>query len=243
MTNRFMMSVAAVALMAGTGLANAQGTGMSCEGTSTGSTVQQSTPSGDHAGTSASQPNREPVEKIAPSSGMKATQSEQKLPNAGKNERAEDNTQGQKSKSKSSENDSGTSGNNKFRAEGREERNSDRNAESHEGRNGNLNAETKGVESKSQTTVGQVGASAKLSTEQRTKITSVIREQHVAPVNNVNFSISVGTRVPRDISFRPLPAEIVTIYPDWRGYEFFLVRNEIVVVDPRTLEIVAVLEA
>ena len=99
------------------------------------------------------------------------------------------------------------------------------------------------MEGKSQTTVGQAGAGAKLSTEQRTKITSVIREQHVAPVNNVNFSISVGTRVPREVSFHPLPAEIVTIYPDWRGYEFFLVRNQIVVVNPRTLEIVAVLEA
>ena len=92
-------------------------------------------------------------------------------------------------------------------------------------------------------TVGQAGAGAKLSTEQRTKITTVIRDQHVAPVNNVNFSISVGTRVPRDVSFHPLPAEVVTIYPEWRGYEFFLVRDQIVVVDPRTLEIVAVLEA
>jgi Protein of unknown function (DUF1236) len=71
----------------------------------------------------------------------------------------------------------------------------------------------------------------------------VIRDQHVAPVNNVNFAISIGTRVPREVGFRPLPAEIVTIYPEWRGYEFFLVRDQIVVVDPRTLEIVAVLDA
>jgi hypothetical protein len=49
--------------------------------------------------------------------------------------------------------------------------------------------------------------------------------------------------VPRDIGFHPLPSEIVTIYPEWRGYEFFLVRDEIVVVDPRTLEIVDVLPA
>ncbi len=107
-----------------------------------------------------------------------------------------------------------------------------------------MNAESKGAaETRSQTTIGQAGAGAKLSTEQRTKITTVIREQHVAPVTNVNFSISVGTRVPRGVSFHPLPAEIVTIYPDWRGYEFFLVRDEIVVVNPRTLEIVAILEA
>ena len=116
-----------------------------------------------------------------------------------------------------------------------------------EGRNGNMNAEQKGAADKSQTTTqsqttGQVGASAKLSTEQRTKITSVIREQHVAPATNVNFSISVGTHVPRNVGFHPLPTEIVTIYPEWRGYEFFLVGNQIVVVNPRTLEIVDVID-
>jgi hypothetical protein len=71
----------------------------------------------------------------------------------------------------------------------------------------------------------------------------VIRNQHIAPVTNVNFSISVGTRVPRDVSFHPLPEEIVTIYPDWRGYEFILVNGQIVVIDPQSFEIVAVLDA
>ena len=81
--------------------------------------------------------------------------------------------------------------------------------------------------------MGQAGAGAKLSTEQRTKITTVIKGQHVRPVTNVNFSISVGTRVPRDVSFHPLPAEIVTVYPEWRGYEFILVRDQIVVSIPK----------
>jgi hypothetical protein len=62
-------------------------------------------------------------------------------------------------------------------------------------------------------------------------------------VTNVNFSISVGTRVPRTVSFHPVPTQLVTIYPDWQGYEYFLVGDQIVVVNPRTLEIVAVLEA
>ncbi len=53
MTNRFMISVAAVALIAGTGFANAQGTGMGKE-PSTGSTVQQNAPSsGPSTGSSA----------------------------------------------------------------------------------------------------------------------------------------------------------------------------------------------
>jgi hypothetical protein len=96
-----------------------------------------------------------------------------------------------------------------------------------------------GQTGQSQTTTGQAGAAARLSTEQRSKITTAIREQHVAPVNNVDFNISIGTRVPRErVSLRPLPAEVVTIYPEWRGYEFVMVRDQILVVDPKTFEIV-----
>jgi hypothetical protein len=105
-----------------------------------------------------------------------------------------------------------------------------------------MSNEAEGKRNHSSQTVGQAGAGAKLSTEQRTRITTVIRDQHVAPVTNVNFSISVGTRVPRDVTFHPLPTEIVSIYPDWRGYEFMLVRDQIVVIDPQSFEIVAVLD-
>ena len=111
-----------------------------------------------------------------------------------------------------------------------------------------MNTETKSASDKSITetrsqTVGQAGAGAKITTEQRTKITSVIREQHVQPLTHVNFSISIGTRVPRETSFHPLPTEIVTYYPEWRGYEYVLVNDQILVIDPRTYEIVAVLDA
>lgn len=55
------------------------------------------------------------------------------------------------------------------------------------------------------------------------------------------FAVSIGTRVPREhVSVRPLPANVVNIYP---RNEFFRVRDQIVVVDPRTLEIVDSLEA
>jgi hypothetical protein len=104
------------------------------------------------------------------------------------------------------------------------------------------NAETR--QDRSHMTTGQAGAGAKLSTDQRSRITTIIRNERVAPVNNVGFAVSVGTRVPREhVSLRPLPVEVVNIYPQWHGYEFFVVRDQIVVVDPRSLEIVAVLEA
>lgn len=100
------------------------------------------------------------------------------------------------------------------------------------------------TESDKSTTSGQgsAGARANLTTEQRTKITSVIKQQRVEPVN-LNISISVGTRVPDHVRYYPLPAEVVTIYPQWRGFDYIIVGSTIVVIDPGTREIVAVLEA
>ena len=267
MTNRFMISVAAAALIAGTGFANAQGTGMGREGASGGSAVQQSAPSSSERGNSAAPTNRDATEttkpeSTRPSSGMKATQSDEKAaPGGAKNQRAQDdmkagtkeksaqdsntkgdmkseksaqdsNMKGEKSKSMSSEtNDKGGAAKD-MKAEGREGR--DRN---------NMNAEQRGgADSRTTVTTGQAGASAKLSTEQRTRITSVIREQHVQPVTHVDFDIRPGIRVPRTVSFHPLPPDVVTVYPEWRGYEYFLVNDRIVVVDPRTLEIVDVID-
>jgi hypothetical protein len=169
-------------------------------------------------------------------SGVKSGQSEEKS-GAAKSKGAEETNRGEKSKSMT-DSERGKD----MKAEGREDRNGMK-AEGREDRNGNMKSESKSpTESRSQTT-GQAGAGAKLSGEQRTRITTVIRDQHVAPITDVSFSISVGTRVPRDVSFHPLPEEIVTIYPDWRGYEFILVRDQIIVVDPRSFEIVAVLDA
>jgi hypothetical protein len=59
----------------------------------------------------------------------------------------------------------------------------------------------------------------------------------------VNFPVRVGTVVPRDIRLLPLPATIFEIEPAWRGFEYFLVGDEIVVVNPYDLHIVAVLPA
>ncbi|QWG20587.1 DUF1236 domain-containing protein [Bradyrhizobium sediminis] len=238
MTNRFLISVAAAALIAGTGFANAQGTGMSREG---GVTTQQSAPSSERDSPSAVPMNRDAGE----SKHMKGAQSNEKMaPGGNKNQRAQDNMPGQKPKGMASEQD---------RTKDGIKGGKDMKAESREGRSGSMNADSKShtttqsqtaPSGPSTTTTGQAGAGAKLSTEQRTQITSVIREQRVAPVTKVNFSIVVGTKVPRSgVTFHPLPARVVTIYPQWRGYEFILVNEQIVVINPRTLEIVAILEA
>ena len=60
----------------------------------------------------------------------------------------------------------------------------------------------------------------------------------------VDFDVRVGVVVPREkVKFVAVPSSIVGIQPAWRGFEYFLVGNEIVIVDPATLRIVAVIPA
>jgi DNA mismatch repair ATPase MutL len=86
-----------------------------------------------------------------------------------------------------------------------------------------------------------VNASVNINDQQRTRISTSISHLNVQPLNNVNFSLSVGKAVPRDIRLQPLPAEVVEVVPQYRGYNFVLVKDEIVIVEPSSYQIVAVL--
>jgi hypothetical protein len=88
---------------------------------------------------------------------------------------------------------------------------------------------------------GEAGA-ANLTSEQHTKITGIIRQHKVAPTQ-LNVSVRVGTRIPDSVHFYPLPREVFVIYPEWRGYDYIMVGDEILVIDPSTHQIVAILEA
>lgn len=213
MSKRFMMSVAAIALIAGTGFASAQG--MNREGGAAGGAMKQSAPVQDRAA---------PAERAAPVNKDEATDTNPRNDSGSGMKAQSDDKMQRDNGGKSAQDDA-----------------PDKNAN---GKNADSkNADSKNADGKSQTTTGQAAAGGKMSSEQRTKVTTVIKQQNIKPVTNINFSVSIGTRVPRDVGFHPLPAEIVTVYPDWRGYEFFLVSDQIVVVNPRTLEIVAVIDA
>jgi hypothetical protein len=85
--------------------------------------------------------------------------------------------------------------------------------------------------------------SVQLSSEQRAKIHASLANRKAGRVTNENFTVNVGARVPRTVRFYPLPIEIVDIVPEYQGYDYVLVGDEIVIIDPNTLEIVAVLPA
>jgi hypothetical protein len=88
------------------------------------------------------------------------------------------------------------------------------------------------------------GKSVQLSQDQRTKIRGAIGNGHGARVTgNVNFEMTVGATVPRSVHIEVLPEDIVTIVPEYRGFDYVLVGDEILIIDPHTMEIVAVIPA
>src|SRR5437879_5688938 len=194
MTNRLLISVAAAALIAGTGLANAQG--MSKEQPSSGgATTQHSAPSGgapsgamdrDSGGMKGTEHSTK-----GESSGTKGAESEKGQPGAsGKS--AQDTAPGEKSKSTEHE----TKGSKEMKAEDR-----DKSGGTAQTKGG---AETKGTaETKSQTTTG--AATAGPPAEKRTEITSAIKSEQIEEATNVDVNLSVGTTVPSTVRFHPLP--------------------------------------
>ena len=89
----------------------------------------------------------------------------------------------------------------------------------------------------------KLGAPAALSTEHHAQFRETIRSEKVAPLNDVRFSVTIGEAIPRTVHLNRLPTRILEYAPQYRGYEYFLVGDDILIVDPRTLRIVAVIAA
>jgi len=226
-----LLSTVAASLLLATGVAAAQG--MKNEAPARAPAAQQNAP----------------AEKIAPSmhagerNGKAETTGQASEKMNGKAELKSDNkseTTGQSPNSsesgKAQMNEKGTMKNGASRSEN--------NVKPSESSKMNGSAKTGQTTNGHNATVGQGAAagSAKLSTEQRTKITTIIRKQKVQPTH-LSISVHVGARVPDTVHFYPLPTEVVEIYPEWRGFDYILVGDEIIVISPRTHMIIAVLEA
>jgi hypothetical protein len=87
------------------------------------------------------------------------------------------------------------------------------------------------------------GGGAKLSQDQRTKVRDVLVQHDVVRIDHPQFSVTVGTRIPRDAHIAVLPEDIVVLVPEYRGFEYVMVGDDILIIDPNTLEIVAIIPA
>jgi hypothetical protein len=86
-------------------------------------------------------------------------------------------------------------------------------------------------------------APAPLSAEHHAKVWEAVRGEKAARFSGARFSITVGEAVPQTVHLNRLPARVIEFAPQYRGYEYVLVGDEILIVDPRTHRIVAVIPA
>ena len=58
---------------------------------------------------------------------------------------------------------------------------------------------------------------------------------------NVNVNVNVGAPLPGDVRLLPLPANVVDLVPEYRGYDYVVVNDEIVIVQPSTRNVVEII--
>lgn len=104
----------------------------------------------------------------------------------------------------------------------------------------------KGTSTERNASTSQTETNVQLSNDQRTKIRETVIRQSNAPRlnrNKVNFSLNVGAVVPRSVHVAVLPETVIEIHPQWRGYRYVLVGDVVVILEPSTLRIVAIIPA
>jgi hypothetical protein len=83
--------------------------------------------------------------------------------------------------------------------------------------------------------------SADINDDQRKQIVNQLRNERTA-TRTSNVKVNIGQRLPSGIQPHRVPADIVRIVPQYRDYDYTLVDNRVVLVDPRRREVVDILD-
>jgi hypothetical protein len=60
--------------------------------------------------------------------------------------------------------------------------------------------------------------------------------------NEVHFNLTVGTAIPRDVVIYDVPPTFVDIVPEFEGYDYIIVGDLVLIIDPDTREIVDIVD-
>lgn len=88
-------------------------------------------------------------------------------------------------------------------------------------------------------------ARVELQGDRKEKVRNVFREHsgNVKKRTNVDIDISIGRSLPRDWDYYPVPASIIEVVPEYRGYRYVYVEDRYVIVEPDTYEVVTIIDA
>ncbi len=80
-----------------------------------------------------------------------------------------------------------------------------------------------------------------ISPEQESQIRNSVKNAKVDHVAKLAIPLTVGAEVPRNLHFYPFPKEVAEIAPEYGGYFYVVAAEKIVVIDPMSYRIVAIL--
>ena len=88
----------------------------------------------------------------------------------------------------------------------------------------------------------QTNVTVNVTQEQRTRARTVFSSRRSgAVVANINITPRIGIAVPRTVTLVAIPEEIFVIVPEYRRYRYFIVDDQVVIVDPDTFVIIDVI--
>jgi len=85
-------------------------------------------------------------------------------------------------------------------------------------------------------------ARTRLGSEERQKLHRAFDVQK-ARVSRASFDHHVGKRIPRHVRLFRIPSTVFVFFPYYRDYSYFVVDDDICIVDPRTYVVVDVIDA
>lgn len=80
-----------------------------------------------------------------------------------------------------------------------------------------------------------------ISADQKDKIRQSVKNAKVDHAAKLDLELTVGAEVPRNLHFYPFPKEVAEIAPEYGDYFYVVAAEKIVVIDPLSYRIVAIL--
>ena len=88
----------------------------------------------------------------------------------------------------------------------------------------------------------QTNVTINVTQEQKTRARTVFSSRRSgAVVANINITPRIGIAVPRTVTLVAIPEEVYVIVPEYRRYRYFIVDDQVVIVDPDTFVIIDVI--
>ncbi len=80
-----------------------------------------------------------------------------------------------------------------------------------------------------------------ISSDQKARIVESVKNANVDHVAKIAIPMQVGAEVPRNLHFYPLPKQVAEIVPEYGNFFYVVAAEKVVVIDPLSYRIVAIL--